>query len=133
MRPDMISIPEDPKIIKQYELFLSYMGQMNEAQMKLNNMIDELQAKCPHNNLEEIRSWDSNYTPRIDGKNKGLNVLLSRRCKFCKFSIKRPEGEPWQICYNCGNKMEKQGMTLYGEKIVEIYRCTKCKHTHDKF
>ena len=85
--------------------------------------------KCNHLQMESDMRFD------LDAAIKwGMNepVFAGMVCYECGAYIKRPDGPPWKVCFQCGGKMEDSGERIppKGEAVRALMRCNQCGHTY---
>lgn len=104
----------------------------NEFMDEVSNLlfrITEFKKDCNHS-WEPVKSFDSGYSPRVDGLGKGEKIITHFFCPKC-VSRKPIEGVPSTICRKCGGKMKHNGQEMCGQDRVHLHKCEDCGHEYD--
>lgn len=123
--PSILDLPDNSKV---QILFIGVQGAVDHLDHRLDLLmaaVKEIQNDCTHKKTEEKRRFDRRY-PSSDGL--GIDIVESRFCLNCKLVIKRPEGQPHEICHICWNPMTKLNEMPSPGHQPAIAKCTKCGH-----
>jgi rRNA maturation endonuclease Nob1 len=80
--------------------------------------------------MVKVIEWDPKYSPRVDGRGKGADVIKGYRCRTCA-KFEPLVGQPYDICWLCGGKMMNVGITFCGQDRVRVSRCQDCGKEYD--
>jgi hypothetical protein len=101
----------------------------NDIEAKLSQDIQEAQDVCEHA-WDKVMKHDSDYSPRVDGRGRGGQVIEKFHCSVC--SADRPiTGMPWQVCRKCGGKMKNDRIEQAGMDRAHVHKCVDCDHEYD--
>lgn len=91
--------------------------------------VTKIQEECSHN-WKKIMGYDKDYSPRLDGRGVGQQVLKELVCLSC--NLHKPfKAFPFRRCHKCGGKMKHDRREQFGMDTAHINKCEDCGHEYD--
>lgn len=103
--------------------------ELNVQEQALLDQARVLQNQCDHSWMG-MKARDPEYSPRVDGRGVGAEVIKYFRCEKC--NLHKPfNGLPFDVCHMCGGRMLRDREERYGDARVFVHKCENCGHEYD--
>ncbi len=106
-----------------------YANGINDQVIRLEAKIAKVQKECKHK-WDKVMGFDPHYSPRVDGRGRGQDVIKSFHCSLCN-ADKPMSGSSSSVCHKCGSEMKFAGNDHCDGVRVNCYKCVTCGHEFD--